>query len=63
MGSKTRMPIGEAWGDAALLLLHLAGERFENVFTGEQLEVGADGRLRLRLVFGEFPVAMLVRVG
>jgi hypothetical protein len=38
----------------------MAGASLENVFTGELVRVEADGRLALRTVFAEFPVALFV---
>jgi maltooligosyltrehalose synthase len=39
----------------------MAGALLENVFTGERVAVGVDGRLALKAVFAEFPVALFVR--
>jgi maltooligosyltrehalose synthase len=39
----------------------MAGASLENVFTGEWLRVDADGRVPLRAVFAEFPVALFAR--
>lgn len=61
-GGKPRLPLGDAWGDAALALPNAAGDTFENIFTGEQVHVDANGRLYLRSVFAEFPAAMLVKI-
>ena len=61
MEAKTRMPLGAAWEGGELLLPHLAGAALENVFTGRLLRVSTEGRVPLRSVFEEFPVALLVR--
>jgi (1->4)-alpha-D-glucan 1-alpha-D-glucosylmutase len=63
MNGAAKLPLGAAWGRGELILPELADAPLENVFTGEWLRVGADGRLPLRLVFGEFPVALLARSG
>jgi (1->4)-alpha-D-glucan 1-alpha-D-glucosylmutase len=61
MNGKTRLPLGHAWGRGELVVPEMAGAALENVFTGELVRVEADGRLPLRTVFAEFPVALLVR--
>jgi len=61
MGDKARLPLGDVWGDSALVVPNSSGAVFENVFTGEHIQADADGKLRLRSVFAEFPVAMLVK--
>ncbi|HEX4005755.1 MAG TPA: malto-oligosyltrehalose synthase [Acidobacteriaceae bacterium] len=61
MGGRAEMPLNGAWGNEALLLPQMAGAALENIFTGASLRVGEDGRLPLRTVFSEFPVAILAR--
>ena len=61
MEGRTRLPLGGAWGRGELVVPDMAGATLENVFTGERVSVGADGRLALRVVFGEFPVALFAR--
>ncbi len=59
------LPVGrEVWGEDLLLLPDDAPDRWYNVFTGETLKppVAAD-RLPLFLVFGTFPVALLLGAG
>jgi hypothetical protein len=56
MGGKARLPLGSAWGRGDLLAPEMAGAALENVFTGEWVRVGEDGRLSLKAVFEEFPV-------
>ena len=56
MSGKARLPLNGAWGNGELLVPEMAGARVENVFTGEMVDIGADGRVALRLVFGEYPV-------
>jgi len=63
MGGKARLPLDEAWGQGALMAPEMAGAELENVFTGALTRVDEDGRLPLRAVFAEFPVALLVRSG
>ncbi|HEY0758002.1 MAG TPA: malto-oligosyltrehalose synthase [Acidisarcina sp.] len=59
MKGKPNMPLGDAWGDAAVTLAEPGGT-FRNVFTDERVVPGADGGLLLRELFGSFPVALLV---
>ena len=47
-------------GRGELIVPEMAGASLENVFTGELVRVEADGRLPLRTVFAEFPVALFV---
>jgi (1->4)-alpha-D-glucan 1-alpha-D-glucosylmutase len=60
MGGKTQLPLKDAWGDSELLLPDLKDVVLENIFSGELMRVGANGRLEMRRVFAEFPVALLV---
>ena len=60
MDGKTRLPLNGAWGRGELIVPEMAGASLENVFTGELVRVEADGRLALRTVFAEFPVALFV---
>ena len=53
---KTRLPMDRAWGRGELFVPEMAGAELENIFTGERLQVEAEGRLPLRTVFAEFPV-------
>jgi (1->4)-alpha-D-glucan 1-alpha-D-glucosylmutase len=61
MGGKAELPLGEAWDDGELIVAEMAGAPFDHVFTGARLQVRPDGRLPLREVFAEFPVALLAR--
>ena len=61
MGGRARLPLGSAWGHGELTAPEMAGAVLENVFTGERVCVAPDGRLPLRAVFAEFPVALFVR--
>jgi (1->4)-alpha-D-glucan 1-alpha-D-glucosylmutase len=61
MGGKARLPLDEAWGHGELLAPQMAGAELENVFTGALARVDEEGRLPLRTVFAEFPVALLAR--
>lgn len=56
MSGKARLPLNGAWGNGELLVPEMAGARVENVFTGERVDVEADGRVALKVMFGEFPV-------
>jgi (1->4)-alpha-D-glucan 1-alpha-D-glucosylmutase len=60
MGGKAQLPLKDAWGDSELLLPDLKDAVLENIFSGERMRVGANGRLEMRAVFAEFPVALLV---
>jgi (1->4)-alpha-D-glucan 1-alpha-D-glucosylmutase len=61
MDGKTRLPLNGAWARGELIVPEMAGAALENVFTGEMVRVEADGRVPLRTVFAEFPVALLAR--
>ncbi len=61
MNGKARLPLGSAWGRGELVVPEMAGALLENVFTGERMAVGLDGRISLKAVFAEFPVALFVR--
>ena len=61
MGGKARLPLNGAWGRGELLVPEMAGAALENAFTGEVVQVEADGRLPLKAVFGEFPVFLGAR--
>jgi (1->4)-alpha-D-glucan 1-alpha-D-glucosylmutase len=61
MGGKARLPLNGAWNSGELLVPEMAGARLENVFTGELIEVSAEGRLPLKMVFREFPVFLGVK--
>lgn len=56
-GGKAAMPLGSAWGD---LRVSAPSGTWRDAFTGKNLEASSDG-LGLAEVFGEFPVAVLVR--
>jgi (1->4)-alpha-D-glucan 1-alpha-D-glucosylmutase len=59
MGGGGKLPMGSAWGRATLLVPEMAGVELENVFTGERVRVGPEGKLRLAEILAEFPVALL----
>ncbi|HEX4037541.1 MAG TPA: malto-oligosyltrehalose synthase [Acidobacteriaceae bacterium] len=61
MGGAARLPLETAWRHGELIAPAMAETTVENVFTGEGVRVGPDGRLPLSVVFGEFPVALLAR--
>jgi (1->4)-alpha-D-glucan 1-alpha-D-glucosylmutase len=61
MDGKARLPLNDAWGRCELLVPGMAGAALENVFTGEMVRVGEDGRVGLRDVLGEFPVFLGAR--
>ncbi|HEY1808373.1 MAG TPA: malto-oligosyltrehalose synthase [Acidobacteriaceae bacterium] len=61
MGGKARLPLDGAWAHAELIVPEMAGAELENVFTGSVAHVDEAGRLPLRAVFAEFPVALLAR--
>ena len=59
MQGKLNLPLGEAWGNARLILAQsVATARYQNVFTGEILSADEDGGLALSAIFGSFPVAL-----
>ncbi|MGC2619806.1 MAG: malto-oligosyltrehalose synthase [Acidobacteriaceae bacterium] len=58
---KPEMPLAAAWGEGELVIPGMANVAFENVFTGTWVTTDAEGRVPLRTVFAEFPVALLVR--
>ena len=59
MGMRTNLPLGDAWGKAQVILPGQAPRSYVNVFTGEEIQSGDDGVLRLQDVFTQFPVALL----
>ena len=61
MKGKAKLPLGSAWGRGELVVPEMAGALLENVFTGERMAVGLDGRIALKAVFAEFPVALWSR--
>jgi isoamylase len=56
---ESRWPVGDAWRDTWLELNH-AG-RYENVFTGDSIDLA--GRVPLREILRDFPVALLIKQG
>ena len=50
---------GDLWGKAMLSLPADVPKIFTNVFTGEELQADDAGRLQLRDIFANYPVAML----
>ena len=55
-------PLGKFWQDATVALPDEAPDRWQNIFTGEELAVNyASGNkfLQVELVLGNFPVALL----
>ena len=63
MDGRERVPLGAAWGRGEVMVPQMAGATLENTFTGELVRVEPDGRLALREVFAEFPVALFYSVG
>jgi hypothetical protein len=61
MDGKARLPLGSAWGCGEVVVEEMAGALVENVFTGERIAVGQDGRIALKALFAEFPVGLFVR--
>jgi (1->4)-alpha-D-glucan 1-alpha-D-glucosylmutase len=61
MDGKARLPLNGAWGRGEIVVPEMAGAALENVFTGEWVRVGEDGRLALRDVLKEFPVGLFAR--
>jgi (1->4)-alpha-D-glucan 1-alpha-D-glucosylmutase len=60
MQAKLHLPLADAWGKAMLSLPDQTPVRFENAFTGKEIHADEAGRLKLRHIFADFPVAMLV---
>jgi (1->4)-alpha-D-glucan 1-alpha-D-glucosylmutase len=58
MKGEPRAPLGEAWGDAEIVVPRSSDE-YLNVFTGETLRTGSAHTLLCREVFAHFPVALL----
>jgi (1->4)-alpha-D-glucan 1-alpha-D-glucosylmutase len=56
MEGKARLPLNGVWGRGEIVVPEMAGAALENVFTGEWVRVGEDGRLALRDALREFPV-------
>jgi (1->4)-alpha-D-glucan 1-alpha-D-glucosylmutase len=61
MDGKARLPLNGAWGRGELMVPEMAGAALENVFTGEWVRVGEDGRLGLKEALREFPVGLFAR--
>jgi maltooligosyltrehalose synthase len=61
MDGKARLPLNGAWGRGEIVVPEMAGAALENVFTGEWVRVGEDGRLSLRDALREFPVGLFAR--
>lgn len=57
-GGKAGLSSDEVWRDASIRLPQDAPTRFENIFTGEQLDAN-DGNLRCADLFRHFPVCVL----
>ncbi len=53
-------PLGRAWDRAYIEIPPEISGRLRNVFTGEELAIGSEGRLLCGEVFSAFPVALLV---
>lgn len=61
MQGRPELPLDNAWGQGELVIPQLVGASIQNIFTGAVLQIGDDGRVPLRSVFAEFPVAMFER--
>lgn len=59
MQAKPHLPLADGWGKAMLSLPDQTPAIFKNEFTGEEIHADKAGRLNLRDIFAEFPVAML----
>lgn len=60
MGSETRLPLGEIWGDTRVLLGNAVGGELRDVLTSHSAHAGSeDGALRLADVLSVFPLAVL----
>lgn len=59
MQKRLDLPLGEAWGQAEIMLPPRAATEYENVFTGATVRANANRSLACREVFPHFPVALL----
>jgi (1->4)-alpha-D-glucan 1-alpha-D-glucosylmutase len=59
MQANPRLPLADAWGKASLSLTDQAPRSFVNIFTDKEVHADDKGRLNLRDIFADFPVAML----
>ena len=55
--AENRWPLGDFWGDEKIRIVHRG--KYENLFTGTTLEVGAS--IPYAELFASFPVAVLLR--
>lgn len=62
MKGKTKLPVDAAWERGELIVSAMRDTLLRNVFTGQWVRLDAEGRLPLREVFEEFPVALFERV-
>jgi maltooligosyltrehalose synthase len=53
------LPLADIWGNAMLSLPDQTPMQFTNIFTGKELQADEGGRLKLRDILADFPVAML----
>jgi (1->4)-alpha-D-glucan 1-alpha-D-glucosylmutase len=59
MQLKPQLPLGDAWGNARIILPDQTAKDFANAFTGEMIRAAEGGQLMLRDIFALFPVALL----
>jgi (1->4)-alpha-D-glucan 1-alpha-D-glucosylmutase len=57
--AKMHLPLADLWGNAMLSLPDQTPMQFTNVFTGKEVQADDGGRLKLRDILADFPVAML----
>jgi (1->4)-alpha-D-glucan 1-alpha-D-glucosylmutase len=57
--AKPNLPLGDIWGKALLSLPDQTPMNFLNTFTGKELQADESGRLKLRDILADFPVAIL----
>ena len=61
--NQIRLPVGDVWGNTAILLPELVKTSFRNVFTGERMSSDGDASraiLKVSSVLSKFPVGILV---
>ncbi|HUS19401.1 MAG TPA: malto-oligosyltrehalose synthase, partial [Terriglobales bacterium] len=59
MKGELRAPLGDVWGKAAIALPPNGPARWRNVITGAMVDT-ADGTIACRVLFADFPVALLI---
>jgi (1->4)-alpha-D-glucan 1-alpha-D-glucosylmutase len=58
-GFDSGLPLNSVWSDTELDLGEFASRTWRNIFTGQKIAAGQNGRMRLAELFEKFPVALL----